>query len=55
MLGLSVPSLFINHADVAIAHAFWFGAVDSFKGFVEFVDTIMAPDDFMTVVNVCGR
>lgn len=49
-LGAAPGNLFIDHADVAVAHVFWFGAGD-FGAFVAFVDDLVAPYDFLQAMQ----
>eukprot|EP00798_Chlamydomonas_sp_ICE-L_P024091 gene24091-9665_t len=56
LLETTMPCLFANYADHAIAHAFRVGSQGGFEEFVAFVDDIMAPDeDFVSVCKVTAR
>jgi len=53
-LTTSASALLIDHADIAVAHMFWFAAPE-FEAFVGFVDELVAPHDFLAVVQVCVK
>lgn len=54
LMGTSTASLFIKYADHATAHAFWVGLPD-FERFMVFVDDVVKPEDFTSVVRMMAR
>lgn len=52
-LATTVSALLIDHADVAVAHMFWF-ASNELGEFIAFIDELVAPYDFLQVLQVGG-
>jgi hypothetical protein len=52
-LGEAPSTLLLGAADAVIAHMLWF-SLDSLERMAQFVESVMKPETFISVVKVCG-